>query len=84
VPVIATAVGGIAEGLADCGRLLSGGEELAELSQGLAAALADLAGDGAERRRIGALGHARARAHFTRTRMLNELQAVIEGALASA
>ncbi|MDP6590995.1 MAG: glycosyltransferase [Alphaproteobacteria bacterium] len=83
VPVIATAVGGIPEGLADCGRLLPGGEELAELSQGLAAALADLAGDSAERRRIGARGRARARAHFTRTRTLNELQAVIEDALAA-
>ena len=82
VPVLATDVGGISEGLGDCGLLLPRGVDFAELSQGLAAALAELAQDDARRREIGARGRARASAQFTRTRMMAEILAIIEAAMA--
>lgn len=82
VPVIAADVGGISEGLGDCGLLLPRSKDFTELSQALAAALAGLAPDGARRREIGARGRARASAQFTRTRMMAEILAVIEAAMA--
>ncbi|MFP6688191.1 MAG: glycosyltransferase family 4 protein, partial [Alphaproteobacteria bacterium] len=81
VPVIATDVGGIPEGPVGCGTLVPRTKNFDELSGSLATALANLAEDGALRQALGACGHTRAQANFTRTRMMTELQTVIEDAL---
>lgn len=67
VPIVATAAGGIPEAVADgvSGRLVPVRDPAA-----LAAALAEVLGDGGLRRRLGAAGRARFLAHFTAERMV--------------
>ncbi len=69
LPVVATAVGGVAEEVVDgeTGLLVP-----PENPEALASALARLLDDPALRRRMGAAGQARAREHFTEERMLKE------------
>ncbi len=87
LPVIATAVSGIPEALGDTGVLLApaspGPADSAGISERLARAVCDLAGDEARRHRLGAAARQRALAHFTEARMIDAYLALLGRALAA-
>jgi glycosyltransferase involved in cell wall biosynthesis len=78
VPVVATAVGGVPEVLADGGGVLV---EAPPDAARVAAALAPLLGDPALRRRIGAAGHAQFGARFDAERWVLSTRAVYDKAM---
>jgi glycosyltransferase involved in cell wall biosynthesis len=79
VPVIASHIGGLPEMVVDgaTGRLVPPGDR-----PRLAAALAALAADPAQRRRMGAAGRERVRREFSEQRMLDEYEAAFRVAIA--
>lgn len=83
LPVVASAVGGVAEALGGTGILLPPPSD-ATLTPRLTEALITLAADPALRRRLGAQARARAEARFREDRMVGECVAAIEAALSRA
>ena len=79
VPVAATNVGGVAEGLGDCGRLQAPPTDPARTATELAETIAVWAADGDLRRGIGEAGRARARANFSQAGMTDELLGLVDG-----
>ena len=78
VPVIATDVGGVSEGLGDCGRLLAPPVDPKRTADELEQTIARWAADRDLRREIGEVGRERARASFSEARMTEQFLALID------
>ena len=79
VPVVATDVGGVNEGLGDCGRLLAPPVDPARTALELAETIAGWAADRDLRQRIGEAGRARAYENFSEGRMTEQWLTLIDG-----